>query len=335
MKTGRATTTMAPSTRQLIFSAAILIILVILITLAVRLWPPPSPDAVPTENGSIEVHFCPTEGCEALLLAAINASADVQCAFYDIDLPSLQGLLVRKDASVLVFDENYKGYGTPVANPRSGLMHDKFCVLDSETVITGSANPTSGIFKNDNNIVIIRGRFLAKNYLAELEELKTGKERAVPFPLITHTVNNNSFLIESYFCPEDGCAERVIDVLGTAKRSVKFLTYSFTDDRIGDVLVRRAAAGVNVSGVFEKSQESQYSEYTGLKAAGLDVRLDGNPSLMHHKVFIIDSETVITGSYNPTKNGDERNDENVLIIHDAAIAAQYGVEFRRVLAAAK
>ncbi len=48
---------------------------------------------------------------------------------------------------------------------------------------------------------------------------------------------------------------------------------------------------------------------------------------MHHKVLIIDEETVITGSFNPTKNGDEGNDENVLIIHDKEIAKKFLGEF--------
>ena len=57
-----------------------------------------------------------------------------------------------------------------------------------------------------------------------------------------------------------------------------------------------------------------------LREAGLDVRLDGNPANMHHKVFIIDGHIVITGSYNFSRSAEERNDENTLIIHDPAIA---------------
>jgi phospholipase D len=48
---------------------------------------------------------------------------------------------------------------------------------------------------------------------------------------------------------------------------------------------------------------------------------------MHHKVFIIDKEAVVTGSYNPTKSGNTRNDENMLIIHDKEIANQFLEEF--------
>ena len=48
------------------------------------------------------------------------------------------------------------------------------------------------------------------------------------------------------------------------------------------------------------------------------------------KVFIIDESTVIFGSYNPSKNGNERNDENLLIIHDERLAEAFSVEFSRV-----
>ena len=37
-------------------------------------------------------------------------------------------------------------------------------------------------------------------------------------------------------------------------------------------------------------------EYQNLLENGMDVRLDGNPNNMHHKVIIIDGEIVATGS---------------------------------------
>ena len=51
---------------------------------------------------------------------------------------------------------------------------------------------------------------------------------------------------------------------------------------------------------------------------------------MHNKVFVIDNKTVITGSYNPTKNANERNDENILIIHDKKIAEKFLNEFNNL-----
>ena len=49
-----------------------------------------------------------------------------------------------------------------------------------------------------------------------------------------------------------------------------------------------------------------------------------------HKVFLIDTLCVITGSMNPTAGGNERNDENLLIICDEEIAKKFKAEFDRV-----
>ena len=62
----------------------------------------------------------------------------------------------------------------------------------------------------------------------------------------------------------------------------------------------------------------------------MDVWQDGNPYTLHHKVFIIDDQTVVLGSLNFSDNAAESNDENILIIHDAAIAGPYLAEFERV-----
>jgi phosphatidylserine/phosphatidylglycerophosphate/cardiolipin synthase-like enzyme len=54
---------------------------------------------------------------------------------------------------------------------------------------------------------------------------------------------------------------------------------------------------------------------------------------MHHKVFIIDGQIVVTGSYNFSRSAEERNDENLLVIHNAAIASLYQDEFDKIYAA--
>jgi phosphatidylserine/phosphatidylglycerophosphate/cardiolipin synthase-like enzyme len=62
---------------------------------------------------------------------------------------------------------------------------------------------------------------------------------------------------------------------------------------------------------------------------------DGNPYLMHHKVFIVDETTVILGSFNFSQNAETENDENLLIIDDPALARTFLDEFERVYATAK
>jgi len=62
----------------------------------------------------------------------------------------------------------------------------------------------------------------------------------------------------------------------------------------------------------------------------MDVRLDGNTYMMHHKVIILDNETVVLGSFNFSRSADEMNDENILFIHDKDIASLFRTEFKRI-----
>ncbi len=136
--------------------------------------------------------------------------------------------------------------------------------------------------------------------------------------------------VNVYFCPEDNCKEHVISVLESANSSILFMTYSFTDNDIGNLLIKKYKEGIKVKGIFERSQESKYSEYDKLKNNRMDVKFDNNKYYMHNKIFIIDEKIVITGSYNPTKSADENNNENLVIIYDDKIAKQYVDEFNKL-----
>ena len=90
--------------------------------------------------------------------------------------------------------------------------------------------------------------------------------------------------------------------------------------------------GVNVKGIIEKQTTgSQYSQFKSFKKNNVEVFVDNNPGLMHNKVFVIDRKTVITGSFNPSKNADERNNENIVILRNKRIAERYSNEIERII----
>ena len=59
----------------------------------------------------------------------------------------------------------------------------------------------------------------------------------------------------------------------------------------------------------------------------INVKKDKNKYKLNHKVFIIDNQTVATGSFNPTLSADTKNDENLIIFHDQKIANEFVGEF--------
>ncbi len=104
----------------------------------------------------------------------------------------------------------------------------------------------------------------------------------------------------------------------------------FGVDDLGAAVLARAEAGVDVKGIFEtRGSETEYSEMGTLYCAGVPVRQDGNSRTFHHKVIVLDDETVITGSLNFSDNANSSNDENVIIVTHGEIAAQYLQEFER------
>jgi phosphatidylserine/phosphatidylglycerophosphate/cardiolipin synthase-like enzyme len=125
--------------------------------------------------------------------------------------------------------------------------------------------------------------------------------------------------------------DHVVARVQSAQHSIRFLTFSYTDDATGEAMIARHAAGVSVQGVFEtRNARGTGSEYARLQEAGIDVLEDGNCYTMHHKVIIIDDATVITGSYNFTGRAENTNDENLVIIDNQELAAAYVEEFNRV-----
>jgi phosphatidylserine/phosphatidylglycerophosphate/cardiolipin synthase-like enzyme len=236
---------------------------------------------------------------------------------------------------------NLKKAGIPVVDDdRGAIMHNKFLIIDGATVWTGSWNLTdNGTYRNNNNVVELRSVRLAENYTAEFEEMFRGGDFGPTSPADTPhpRLRIGGVTVENYFAPEDEVVEKLVPLLEGAQSSIRFMAYSFTHDAIGQAMRDRAAAGVAVQGVFEDRQAgNDYSEYNRLsRVDGVEVRLDGNPYIMHHKVIVIDDETVILGSFNFSASADEKNDENVLVIHSADFAAHYLAEFRRVWADAQ
>ena len=67
----------------------------------------------------------------------------------------------------------------------------------------------------------------------------------------------------------------------------------------------------------------EFTQKSVLSKADIPVDLDGSHSTAHNKVILIDGKTVITGSFNFTKAAQEKNAENLIIVHDPELAQAY------------
>ncbi len=310
-------------------------------------------EPVVDEDATLEVAFSqsPTgsTGLDLKLAQAIDsATGTIDIAAYDLDIRAVVDALLRaheRGVTVrLVIEGDYQDRSGPtelqrigvpvVIERRDALMHNKFMVLDGRTVWTGSWNfAYNETYRNDNNVVIINSRTMAENYLTEFEEMFARQlfGEASPANTPQPQVRIGDTTVQVYFSPEDDPQPRIVDVLKSAQSSVYFLAFNMTDNDISNVLVRKQRDGILVRGVMEaEHSNSTGGDYDTLRAAGVDVLQDGNAYRMHHKVFVVDEATVITGSYNFTRSAAQFNDENLLIIRSPDIAARYLEEFSRV-----
>lgn len=276
-------------------------------------------------------------------------------AFYDIRLPEVAAALIaarRRGVDVrLVTERDNLGSqevamiiaaGIPVVADRGrGFMHNKFAIVDGEYVWTGSYNITPrGGRTNNNNAVLIRSTGLAAMFREEFDEmfehrLFGGGIRSLRSVFGARSVEVEGVRIDAFFSPEDPVRDEIVHLIRQARHSVCFMTFTFTSVEISEAMAQARARGVAVAGVVEGyGALAGHSRYVLLQAAGCAVRRDRGETTMHHKVIIIDGEIVVTGSYNFTANAGRINDENVLVIRSARVAAKYLAEFARLYGAA-
>lgn len=314
-----------------------------------------------------DLYFTQLGGPSAIerdLLALIDgATQNIDVAAYSFNRqPIIDALLRARSRGVtvrLVSDGDNADLPGPVQLAKTGvprvlrpagdgIMHDKFLVVDRRFLFAGSANLTTAALELDNNnALILEDPALARAYGAEFEEMFSGRrfgaKKNDTSP--THETTINGVRVEFYFGPRQRLMDQVLAHLGAARRSARFLIFTFARQQLRERLVASRAAGLSVQGVFDRLQaQGNESEDEALANADVPTWIDGNDHAygggsMHHKVLILDGEagadpTVITGSFNWTSAADSGHDENLLILHSAAAAQAYLQEYCSVVARA-
>ncbi len=233
--------------------------------------------------------------------------------------------------------QEFVAAGIPVVgDERGALMHHKFMILDGNAVWTGSWNYTeNSTFNNNENAIVFDSPQIAALYEAEFNKMFEQHQFGPHKPSNEiHEVNLAEGPVDVYFTPEDNVEPILTQLLSGAQKSIRLLTFSFTNDAYRDAILAAMQRGVKFQGIVEK-KGWEVGEFPALFCAHAETRSDGNPYLLHHDVFIIDEAVIITGSMAFSKNALENNDENVLVIHSEALAKAYYDEFDRLWSMAK
>lgn len=241
----------------------------------------------------------------------------------------------------------------PASPPRTGIMHNKFILFDTESanpndplVWTGSTNLTDGQINTDaNNVIIIQDQSLARGYKIEFEEMwgsKTNTPDANNARFGFNKKNNtpheykiNGKRVESYFSPTDGVNAKIVQTINTTNHDLSIATMLITRIDMANAIVTQKNSGDAVNILTNAEGNNDVNVNATLKAAlGTHYVFNTvNPGIMHNKYMIVDQGAtssdplVFTGSHNWSAAADNDNDENTLIVHDATIANIYYQNF--------
>lgn len=306
-------------------------------------------------QGSVDACFYDVEFQPVLeaMIQAHDAGIAVRVITDDANVGN-EAVLELLAAGIPVIDDAFGGL-----NSGGGEMHNKFCVIDHEIVWTGSYNLTIyGTYSNANNALWLEHTGLATAYTHEFNEM-WGSSSLTPDPVnarfhgaksdnTDHQFYQGGYSWRVYFSPSDGLTNQILQAISTADYEIYCSIFAFSTTAIADAIHAKMQTNPDfvVKGVFDQTYwNTSWSESIPMRGDGENgwdppadvypdnVQADLGLKHLHHKVMIIDGQhpgsnsQVITGSMNWSNNGENLNDENLLVIDDPGIVNQYVQEF--------
>lgn len=231
-----------------------------------------------------------------------------------------------------------------------GIMHNKFVIFDANVsdankpvVWTGSTNWTVSQIDgpDSNSAIVIQDQALALGYKIEFEEMwgsntmtpnatlsKFGPDKINNTP---HSYNIGGKVVNSYFSPSDGANSKIIASINSGNSDIDVATMVVTRTDIANALINKYNSGLTNTNIVIDSQNPSGNQIINLQsnlAASHAVVYSGS-GIMHHKFMVVDNfnsasdPLVLVGSHNWSSSAENKNDENILIVHDLNIANQY------------
>ena len=210
----------------------------------------------------------------------------------------------------------------------SMLMHNKFIISDNKTLLTGSMNFSRTGFSgfNANNVVIISSPELASYYTKEFEQMYGGSFHTLKKPLEdTNLFNIGGTKVNAYFSPQDKAIEKaLVPLVNNAKNYIYLPVFVITHKSLTKALIDAKNRGVDVKIILDAtSVRSNHTTHEVLRNAGIPLKTESFAGKVHTKSMIIDDKYVVTGSMNFSNSGENRNDENCLVIENPELAKFY------------
>lgn len=313
------------------------------------------------DKGKIKIVFTdstskivPDRNCSSLICKEIldninSAKSSIDMAIYGYSRTpviekALRDALKRGVNIRLIYDINSEGkniypdtdiilnlLGQNISDKNSidskNIMHNKFYIFDDKKLVTGSANLShtdmSGF--NSNSIISVESEELAKIYKQEFEQMYLGKFHSEKKTSVKQRILIEDSELEVYFSPQDkAISNAVLPLIKNAKKYIYIPTFVLTERRVTDELIKAKSRGVDVKILIDALNASiRHSKHKELRLGGIEVKTENYAGKMHSKSMIIDDEFIIIGSMNFSYSGENKNDENMVVIKNPQIAKYY------------
>lgn len=288
---------------------------------------------------------CSSDICKEILSCINNSKNSIDIAIYGYSsTPQIEEALkhaIKRGVKIrLVYDVDSKGeniypdtfkFVSLIPQNKSDLnstmvsntMHNKFYIFDKQIVITGSANlsHTDMSGYNSNSIIVIDSPKVARIYETEFEQMFGGKFHSDKVSQKDRTFEN----LKIYFSPQDkAITNGVLPVIRTAKKYIYIPSFIITERRVVEELIKAKNRGVDVKIIVDALNASnKHSKHTVLRNAGVLVKTENYAGKMHSKSMIVDDEYLIIGSMNFSNSGENKNDENLIVLKNPQAARFY------------
>lgn len=298
---------------------------------------------------ALQVFFTVKDPVEALLLDALhNAGESVDAALYDLGLENVARVLVllkQKGVRVrVVSDADYEGKpafeilkaaGIPVVfDHEKSLMHNKFLIIDRKRVWTGSVNLTPrDMGSNRNNALLIESPEMALEFEKEFLEMFEHRLFGRNSPENTKSeAFAGDTAVRFFFAPETRADLILEKEIRKTEKSIRVAAFAFTHKELLKAMLEKKRQGVTLEILLDRGQaKNPDSVANTLLIQEIPFQLYTGRGKLHHKFMVLDEKTVITGSFNFSKNASLKNDENLLIIENSELAGRFIEEFQDCL----
>ena len=155
----------------------------------------------------------------------------------------------------------------------------------------------------------------------------------------TISMVKNTMPVQALFTRSDAVGKTIEGLVRAARTSVDAALYRLSHVRLAGALHGAAQRGVKVRVILDR-QKYELTPATQRLLARLKIQYRlmsgrrGRYAKMHHKIAILDGHTALTGSYNWTRESEENNFENLMIIRDPNQVRRFVREFEALWAIA-